>query len=77
MVCVLFSTSNKQGFIKNSESENIYNITPLPDKAALTIISQVGDYRIIVSVTFTSTLMRQEPSALQMQGLYVECLWFV
>ena len=47
---------------------NIYNVTPNVEKAAFTIISQVEEYCINVSLTLTSTMMREEPSPEQAKG---------
>ncbi len=48
--------------------ENIYNVTPNVDKAAFIIVAQVEEYRIDVSLTLTSTMMREEPSPEQAKG---------
>ena len=45
--------------------ENIYNVTPDANKAVFAIISQVDEHRIKVSLTLTSTAMREEPSVEQ------------
>ena len=51
-----------------TESENVYNLTPEPQKGAFIVISQVEDYRVQVTITLTSTLMREEPSPEQAAG---------
>lgn len=57
-----------QAMMRDKEDGNVYNTTPVSDQAMITVISQVGDHRITVNVVFSSTLMRPEPSALQLQG---------
>ena len=37
-------------------------MTPEVDKSRMIIITQVGDYRVQLTVTLTSTKMRDEPS---------------
>ena len=46
----------------------MYNLTPEPQKSALIVISQVGDYRVQVTITLTSTQMRDEPTPEQAAG---------
>jgi hypothetical protein len=46
----------------------VYNVTPDVDKAGFLVISQVGEYCIRVSLTLTSTSMREEPTAQQAEG---------
>lgn len=53
-----------------TESENVYNLTPEPQKAAFIVISQVEDYRVQVTITLTSTLMREEPTPEQAAGRF-------
>ena len=53
---------------KTGAVANIYNVTPNAAKAVFTVISQVGDYCINVSLTLTSTMMREEPSPEQAKG---------
>lgn len=48
--------------------ENIYNITPDPGRSTFIVISQVGDYCIQVSITLTSSSMRDEPTPEQAKG---------
>jgi len=48
--------------------ENVYNVNIDSNKAALVIISQVGDYRVQVTVTLTSASMRDEPDPDQAKG---------
>lgn len=48
--------------------ENIYNVTPDASKAVFVIISQVDEHRIKVSLTLTSTAMREEPSVEQAES---------
>ena len=61
----LHTHSHTQSF---TESENVYNLTPEPQKGAFIVISQVEDYRVQVTITLTSTLMREEPSPEQAAG---------
>ena len=65
MMVALHTHTHTQSF---TESENVYNLTPEPQKAAFIVISQVEDYRVQVSITLTSTLMREEPSSEQAAG---------
>ncbi len=53
----------------------MYNTTPLGSKSMVNIICQVETFRVIVSVVFSSPLMRQEPSALQSQGGDIQLDW--
>ena len=46
----------------------MYNVTPDEHKSALAVISQVGDYCIQITVTLTSVLMRETPSAEELLG---------
>ena len=48
--------------------ENVYNVNIDSNKAALIIISQVGDYRVQITVTLTSASMREEPDSDQAKG---------
>lgn len=56
----------------------VYNLTQEPGRAAVLIISQVGEHRVQVTVTLTSTEMREPPLPEQSdsecsQGLYGVC----
>lgn len=53
---------------ETSDTKNVYNVTPDLSKAAFLIISQVGDFCVQVSVTLTSTDMREEPTKEQATG---------
>ena len=53
---------------KSANIKNIYNVTPKFEKSAFIIISQVDDYCIQVTVTMTSTSMREEPTPEQAKG---------
>lgn len=55
--------------MKNSDViKNVYNVTPDQSKSAFLVISQVGEYCIQVSLTLTSTAMRDEPTAQQAES---------
>ena len=49
-------------------SDIVYNMTPQLARAAVLVISQIGDYAVTLTLTFTSTLMRDEPSPEQLEG---------
>ena len=53
---------------KSGAVENIYNVTPKMGKSAFVIIAQVESYRIQVTVTLTSSAMREEPTPEQAKG---------
>ena len=52
-----------------------YNVTPNMDKSAFTVISQVEEFCITVSLTLTSTMMREEPSPEQAKGEGWDLRW--
>lgn len=56
---------------KTGAFNNIYNVSPEINKAAFIIVSQVGDYRVQVTVTMTSTLMRDEPTPEQAKSEFL------
>ena len=53
----VFQELKKSGVIKR-----VYNVTPNCTKAIFTIISQVEKFCVKVTVTLTSTTMRDEPT---------------
>ena len=46
----------------------VYNVNLEPQRAALIIISQVGEHRVQVTLTLTSTVMRETPPPEQRAG---------
>lgn len=46
----------------------VYNVTPQPSKAAVLVISQIGDHAVTLTLTLTSTLMREDPTPEQLAG---------
>ena len=63
-VCLCVQELKKTGAIKN-----IYNVTPDCTKAIFFIVAQAEEFRVSVSVTLTSTTMREEPTPEQAKGM--------
>lgn len=51
-------------------SELVYNVNQDTSRAAILVISQVEDHRVQVTLTLTSTEMRDTPAPEQIQGVW-------
>ena len=49
----------------------VYNVSEDLGRAAILVISQVEEHRVQVTLTVTSTDMRETPTPEQAQGMYV------